>query len=271
MVPAPYAVQRFRRDTGDTFTLELRPASGSAPAVFEPGQFNMVGVFGVGEVPLSISGDPSAPDPLRHTTRAVGTVTRAMERLRPGQVVGVRGPYGRGWPVRELAGQDVVVVAGGIGLAPLRPAILEVLARRSSYGRLVVLYGTRTPKDILFRRDLRRWGGSFDADVHVTVDRDDRGWHGEVGVVTRLIRRAPFDRLNSAALVCGPEIMMRLTAQELVKRGIEPGRIWLSMERNMKCGIGLCGHCQYGPHFVCKDGPVFRYDEIEGLLAQREI
>jgi NAD(P)H-flavin reductase len=272
MVPEPYVIERVRRETHDTFTLEMRPEDGGEIGRFRAGQFNMLYQFGVGEVPISISGDPTCPDPLRHTTRAVGTVTREMERLRAGDVLGVRGPYGAPWPVEELAGHDVVIVAGGIGLAPLRPAVYRILAERERYGRLVLLYGARSPKDILFRKELRKWGGAFaHMDVHVTVDRGDSTWHGDIGVVTNLIRRAPFDRLNSAALVCGPEIMMRFTAMELSRRGIDPDRVWLSMERNMKCAIGLCGHCQYGQHFVCKDGPVFRYDAIAGLLGKREI
>lgn len=271
MVPVPYTVRRIRRDTYDTFTLDLAPVNGGAILEFRAGQFNMLYIFGVGEVPISISGDPTRPATLLHTTRAVGTVTSRMKELKVGDVLGVRGPFGSYWPIEDLAAQDVVIVAGGIGLAPLRPAIFQILAQRERYGRLTLLYGARTPRDLLYRHELRKWRGTFHMDVHVTVDRGDSNWLGDIGVVTHLIRRAPFDRLNAAALVCGPEIMMRFTAPELFKRGIGPDRIWLSMERNMKCGIGLCGHCQYGPHFVCKDGPVFRYEEIESLLGKREI
>jgi NAD(P)H-flavin reductase len=168
-------------------------------------------------------------------------------------------------------GNDVVVVAGGIGLAPLRPAIYHLLSQRERYGKVVLLYGARTPDDILFRRELELWRARFDMDVHVTVDRATGKWKGNVGVVTTLIPKAAFDRLNTIAMVCGPEVMMRFTALELEKRGVPSGCIFLSMERNMKCGIGLCGHCQFGPTFVCKDGPVFRYDRIKQLVATREI
>jgi NAD(P)H-flavin reductase len=271
MFPHPHRVKNVRRETEDTFTLELEPLNGGGIQAYAPGQFNMVYVFGVGEVPISISGDPTQPGPLLHTTRAVGTVTKAMARLKRGDVLGVRGPYGSHWPVDEAAGSDVVIVAGGIGLAPLRPVLFSVLANRKAYGKVVLLYGTRTPADILFRRDLEAWRARFDLDVFVTVDRAMGDWRGNVGVVTTLIQRAPFDPLNSLAMVCGPEVMMRFTVQALKKRGIDFDSIHVSMERNMKCAIGFCGHCQYGPAFICKDGPVFRYDRIKPWFEGREI
>lgn len=271
MLPHPHRVQRVRRETDDTFTLELEPMNGAANPPFAPGQFNMLYVFGVGEVPISISGDAAQANSLVHTTRAVGPVTKAMAKLKRGDVLGVRGPYGSHWPVVEAAGSDVVVVAGGIGLAPLRPALYVLLANRKNYGKIVLLYGTRTPADILYRRDLEAWRARFDLDVIVTVDRAMGGWRGNVGVVTTLIHRAPFDPLNSVAMVCGPEVMMRFTLQELKKRGIEFDRMYVSMERNMKCAIGFCGHCQYGPTFICKDGPVFRFDRIKPCFEGREI
>ncbi len=271
MAIRPFVVCGVRRETRDTFTLELESAEGGPAPRFLPGQFNMLYAFGVGEIPISISGDPTRRGPLTHTVRTVGVVTRAMERLEPGGVLGVRGPYGEGWPVEDAAGADVVVVAGGIGLAPLRPVVLSVLAERERYGRVALLYGARSPKDILFRAELRRWRSAFHMDVEVTVDRGDRTWRGDVGVVTRLVPRAPFDPARTVAMICGPEIMMRFAAQELVRRGVARDAIWVSTERNMKCGVGLCGHCQHGPLFVCKDGPVFRYDRVETLLSKREI
>ncbi len=271
MRPHLYAIRQMRSETDDTFTMELVPANGGALAPFGAGQFNMVYVPGVGEIPISISGDPSAPSRLLHTTRAVGGVTNAMRALRRGDVLGVRGPFGVGWPVTEAAGQDVVLVAGGIGLAPLRPVVYALLAERERYGKIVLLYGTRTPADILFRKELEAWRARLDVEVHVTVDRAMGRWHGNVGVVTNLIPKAPFDRMRTVAMVCGPEVMMRLTAIKLEERGVPPPSIYLSMERNMKCGIGLCGHCQCGPAFVCKDGPVFRYDRVKPLLATREV
>jgi NAD(P)H-flavin reductase len=271
MVPRGFAVRRVRHETHDTFTLELEAIDGGPELRFAPGQFTMLYVFGVGEVPISISGNPGSPHTLVHTIRAVGAVTTAMRTLRAGDVLGVRGPYGKPWPMREALGNDLVVIAGGIGLAPLRPAIYEALAARERYGRIVLLYGTRSPDDLLFRHDVETWRARFDVEVLVTVDRAKGGWRGSVGVVTGLIRRAQFDPLNAVALVCGPEVMMRYTVEELRKRGREPDRIHLSMERSMKCGIGLCGHCQFGPTFVCKDGPVYRYDAVADLFTRREV
>jgi NAD(P)H-flavin reductase len=271
MIPRPYSVQRVVKETSDTFTLELRSGGGTPEMSFAPGQFNMIYAFGVGEVPISISGDPGKPDTLVHTTREVGAVTRAMRNLEPSDWVGLRGPFGVGWPVAEARGADVVIVAGGIGLAPLRPALYQLLAARNYYGKVVLLYGTRTPADILFRRELQRWHSRFDLEVHVTVDRAMGNWKGNVGVVTTLIPHAPFDPHSTIAMVCGPEVMMRFTVQELEKRGVALENIYLSLERNMKCAIGLCGHCQFGPTFICKDGPVFRYDRVQPLLAVREI
>jgi NAD(P)H-flavin reductase len=231
----------------------------------------MLYVYGVGEVAISISGDPAGSDTLVHTTRAVGSVTRAMDKLRAGQVIGVRGPYGRGWPIDEAEGQDIVVVTGGIGLAPLRPLLYYVLANRGRYGRLVLLYGARTPNDILYRKELERWRGRFDMEVLITVDRSIGGWRGHVGVVTQLVPRAPFDPYHATAFVCGPEIMMKYTIEALVTRGLPIEDVYVSMERNMKCAVGFCGHCQYGPKFVCKDGPVFRYDEVKRLFDIWEV
>jgi NAD(P)H-flavin reductase len=270
MLPQPYSVQRRRHETAGTFTLELQPTQGPALA-FAPGQFNMLYVFGVGEVPISISGDPTQPHTLVHTTRAVGTVTRAMQALKRGDTVGVRGPFGSAWPAAEATGKDVVLVAGGLGLAPLRPVLYHLLAQREQYGQVVLLYGTRTPTDLLYRRQLEQWRSRFDVEVSVTVDRTIDAWRGHVGVVTRLIPKASFDPLDTVAMVCGPEIMMRFTIMELLKCGVGEEQIFLSMERNMKCAIGFCGHCQFGPTFLCRDGPVLRYDRIKSWFGRREI
>lgn len=225
----------------------------------------------MGEVPISISGDPTQTHRLVHTTRAVGTVTKAMCRLKPGEMLGVRGPFGSHWPVAEAAGKDVVLVAGGIGLAPLRPVFYQLLAQRDQYGKIVLLYGTRTPADILYRRQLEQWRGRFDMGVSVTVDHAPGPWRGDVGVVTRLVAKAPFDPLDTVAMVCGPEVMMRFAVMELLKRDIGEENIFVSMERNMKCAIGSCGHCQFGPTFICKDGPVLRYDRIKPWFGKWEI
>jgi NAD(P)H-flavin reductase len=275
MVPVPYRVLRVSRDTHDTVTIALEPPAArdtpAAGAGFEPGQFNMLYLFGLGEVPISISGDPAKPDALVHTVRAVGPVTRALSGLRRGAVVGVRGPYGSAWPLGEAAGHDVVIMAGGIGLAPLRPAVHGLLAQRGRYGKVALLYGARTPGDLLYMRELERWRGRFDAQVEVTVDAAPPGaWLGHVGVAGTLLPRAEFDAARAVALVCGPEVMMRFAIADLRHRGLAPEQIYLSMERNMRCAIGLCGHCQFGPAFVCKDGPVFRYDRLAPFLGVRE-
>jgi NAD(P)H-flavin reductase len=270
MRPRPFVVLDTARETGDTFTLKLRPADGATPFPFDPGQFNMLYVFGTGEVPISISGDPAQPEILVHTIRAVGATTRALQRLTKGDFVGVRGPFGTAWPVQQAHGHDVVIVAGGIGLAPLRPALQHFLLHRVQYGRVVLLYGARTPHDLLFRRELREWRGRFDVDLDVTVDRATADWRGSVGVVTKLIERAPFDPGSAMALLCGPEIMIRLSASALQRRGVSPANVHVSMERNMKCAVGFCGHCQMGPLFICRDGPVFRWERVERFLHLRE-
>jgi NAD(P)H-flavin reductase len=271
MLPRTYRIRRVRKETADTFTLELVPTDGCEIPAFVPGQFNMLYAFGVGEIPISISGDPNRRNSLVHTTRAVGVVTRALRALKAGDVIGVRGPFGSSWPVTSLMGNDVVIVAGGIGLAPLRPAMYYIQEHRERYGEVVVLYGARTPQDILFRKELEQWRAKFDLEVYVTVDRATAAWRGSVGVVTKFVSRAPFDPPNTVALICGPEVMMRFATAELQKRGVRKEQIYLSMERNMKCAVGLCGHCQFGPKFVCKDGPVFNYSAVEGLIAKWEI
>jgi NAD(P)H-flavin reductase len=271
MFPRPYRVHRVTKETSDTFTLELLPEAGHVGFAFAAGQFNMLYVCGIGEVPISISGDPGVPQALVHTTRAVGAVTKGMEELKKGDSIGIRGPFGTNWPVAAAEGNDVVFVAGGIGLAPLRPALYQVLANREKYGRVVLLYGARTPEDILYRKQLKEWRADLGLEVHVSVDRATRDWRGNVGVVTSLIPRVPFDPYHTVAMVCGPEVMIRYTVMELERRGVAQERIHVSLERNMKCGIGFCGHCQHGPNFVCKDGPVFPFSRVRDLMTQREV
>lgn len=270
-IPQGFVITRTSRETQDTFTVELEPQPGAGTYSFLPGQFNMVYIYGVGEIPISISGDPSDTRTLVHTTRSVGTVTRSMNKLRKGNRVGIRGPYGVPWPLEEAKTKDVVIIAGGIGLAPLRPSVYTILQHRDNYGKVALLYGTRTPADILFREELEQWRSRFDLEVYVTVDRAMTEWKGNVGVVTTLLSRASFDPEKTIAMICGPEVMMRFATMELMKRRVDVDRIYLSMERNMECGIGLCGHCQFGPHFVCKNGPVFRYGAIRDLLMKWEI
>ncbi len=270
MLPRPFRVERRRRETMDTWTLELEPLQGPQLEI-RPGQFTMLYAFGIGEVPISVSGDLSVRGPLVHTVRAVGAVTEAICSTRPGETIGVRGPYGNSWPVEEAEGRDVLLVAGGIGLAPLRPVLYHVLAHRRDYGRLILLYGARTPGDLLYVQELDRWRGRPDLDVRLIVDAAAGPWDGQVGVVTKLLDRAPFDPDATTAMVCGPELMMRFVAQGLLEQGLPLEDVWISMERNMRCGVGLCGHCQLGPTLICRDGPVYRWDELERLLEVREL
>lgn len=269
MVPRLFRLADRRQDTPDTFTMMLEPTDG-VPLEFNPGQFTMVSAFGVGEVPISVSSPAKVDGPLQHTVRDVGSVTHALAHTQVGDVVGIRGPYGTGWDVDDGAGADVVLVAGGIGLAPLRPAMLEVLSHRQRYGRVALLYGTRTPEDLLFTDELKRWE-NLGVEVQVTVDYGTPSWSGRVGLVTRLIARSGFDPRSALALVCGPEIMMRFTAMALIERGVSPDRVRVSLERNMRCGVGLCGHCQYRELFVCLDGPVLPYARVADLLGVREL
>ena len=272
LAPTVARVRARRRETHDTWTLSIDAAAIDADAfAFNPGQFNMLYAFGVGEIPVSLSGDCGEPGRLVHTVRAVGDASRAIARLKPGDPIGLRGPFGTAWPIGESVGSDIVVVAGGLGLAPLRPAIYRLFAERDRYGEVAVLYGTRSPADILFRREIGRWRRRLDATIEVTVDHADTGWHGHVGVVTKLIDRVAFDPDHTVAFVCGPEIMMRFAASALEVAGIAPERIYLSLERNMKCAIGQCGHCQFGPILVCRDGAVVRYDRVRPLLTVREL
>jgi NAD(P)H-flavin reductase len=269
-VPQVYRVDGARRELSDTVTLQLKPVSGSRPS-FEPGQFNMLYVFGVGEVPISMSGNCTDEARFVHTVRDVGAVSGAIAKLEPGAMIGVRGPFGTSWPVTAAEGSDVVIIAGGLGIAPLRPAIYDILANRRRYGRVVILVGSRNPKDLLYRLELEEWRRRLDIDIEVTVDHADADWRGNVGVVPGLIPRAAFDPEETMALVCGPEVMMRFTVSALRDAGVASERIYLSMERNMKCAVGLCGHCQFGPAFICKDGPVMRYDKIGEIFAVREL
>jgi NAD(P)H-flavin reductase len=268
MTPLPHRVIDRRQETSDTATITLR-ATGQPLAGWEPGQFTMVHAFGVGEIPISVSGgqaDGLGGELIRHTVRAVGAVSRAICEAPIGAVLGLRGPFGRGWPASPQ-GADVVVLAGGIGLAPLRPVITAALARG---GRVSVLIGARTPTDLIFTEEYDAWR-TAGAQVLVTVDRPDDAWAGHVGVVTTLLGQTDFHPAATIGYVCGPEVMMRLGAQALVGRGVRPTRVAVSLERNMRCGIALCGHCQLGPLLVCRDGPVVGFDTAEPLFAIKEL
>lgn len=269
MTPVPYRVVSRAPETADTWTLLLEPLE--SPVMPAPGQFNMLYAFGVGEVPISTSAAPDPGGALVHTIRDVGPVSHALVSAEPGSVIGVRGPYGTMWPIEEARGRDLVMIAGGIGLAPLRPAIYYALTHRHEFASVCVLVGARTPSDLLFLHELEDWRGRFDVDLAVTVDNAGEQWHGRVGVVTQLIPRAPFASDDAVVLICGPEVMMTFTARALIARGVPTERISISMERNMQCGLGHCGHCQLGPALICRDGPVFRFDEMERLMEVREL
>jgi NAD(P)H-flavin reductase len=266
--PRPWQVTEVIRETCDTVTLGLMAPD---PFSFLPGQFNMLSLPGIGEVPISISSDPADHRHVLHTIRDVGAVTRALCASRLGDEIGVRGPYGTDWPVAAAAGGDLVIVAGGIGLPPLRPALHAALARRGRFGKIVLLYGARTPDDLLFTGEIADWRTRHGLDAEVTVDKADSGWDGNVGVVPGLVSSAPFDPLAATAFVVGPEIMMRFTVQALLAAGVTADRVYLSMERNMQCAAALCGHCQLGPFLICRDGPVFRYERLARWLSVREL
>ncbi len=267
MVPEPYVVRSRGRETADTWTIELEPVAGEAIEP-EPGQFAMLTAYGVGEVPISLSGRGEGGS-LIHTIRDVGAVTAELCRISRGGTIGVRGPFGTTWPLEDARGADVVVLAGGLGLAPLRPAVEGLLAERDSYGRVFLLYGARTPGDLLYPQQLEDWRAEG-LDVRLTVDAGTRSWLDRVGFVSALLDDVTLDE-PAVALVCGPEVMMRVTIGALLQRGVPPTRTYVSLERSMSCGIGHCGHCQLGPILICRDGPVFTWDEVGGLLAVREL
>jgi anaerobic sulfite reductase subunit B len=270
MAPRPFLVRDREQETADTWTLTLEPAYGEAPPV-APGQFVMVYAFGIGEVPISVSRTPNGDGSgfLGLTVRSVGAVTDAICRCEPGQGLGLRGPFGNSWPVGKARGADVLVVAGGIGLAPLRPVVHSLLAGRDNHGAVALLYGARTPADLLYGREFEEWRRRIA--VETTVDAASGEWRGRVGVVSKLIAGAPIRPAETTAFVCGPEIMMRFTVDAIRERGVSLERIHLSMERHMDCGVGLCGHCQLGPTLICRDGPVYSSAQLAPLLAVRQL
>jgi len=269
MSPVPCRILSVERELQDTYTLEIEPPVDDWS--FLPGQYTMLYAFGIGEVPISISGDPDDSSKIVQTIRAVGAVTDALVGLRPGDYVGVRGPFGTAWDTAAAEGRDVLIIAGGVGLAPLRPVVFDVLNHRDRYENVTLMYGARSPVDLLFASQIREWRGRFDFEVLVTVDQADQSWRGPVGVVTSLVGRSSFDGDTAIAFVCGPEVMMRFTIQSLERKGLSDDRLYVSMERNMKCGVGLCGHCQLGKYFLCKDGPVMTCAQMAGSCWIREV
>jgi NAD(P)H-flavin reductase len=254
-----------------TFRLEIVNPEARRAYRFMPGQFNMIYVPGVGEAAISVSSDSDTPDVLEHTIREVGSVTRAIKRIGLNGVVGLRGPFGRGWPLERLEGRDVVIVAGGIGLAPLRPVIYWLLRHRERCRRVILLYGCRTPADRPYVHELEQWAANETIDVLVTVDNATPEWVGPVGVVTKLLQRVKVNADRATVFVCGPRMLNRVAAWSFLQLHVPPDHVYVSLERNMHCGYGRCGHCQYGSKFVCKDGPVFRFDEVAETFATEEI
>jgi NAD(P)H-flavin reductase len=271
MAPRPFRVADRRQETEDTWTLALEPMDGDPPPSYRPGQFNMLYAFGVGEIPISISGGRAEEGSLEHTVRAVGPVSAALCRARPGEHLGVRGPFGSCWPLEGAKGRHVVVIAGGIGLAPLRPALLQALSRREQLEGVVLLCGGRSPAQLPFRGELEAWNVDPRLELAVTVDGAEPGWLGHVGVVTTLIGGARFDPSRAVAFIVGPEVMMRFTIEALLARGMCAADIHISIERNMKCAITHCGRCQFGPTFACREGPVMSFAAIEPFFRIREL
>ncbi|WP_431239790.1 FAD/NAD(P)-binding protein [Mycolicibacterium aichiense] len=271
MSPVPYRVRRRVSENRDSSTVELEPVGRSLPAPL-PGQFMMMYAFGIGEIAISVSGLTTGTDAtITHTIRSVGAVSRALHDVHPGAVIGLRGPFGTDWGLRAAAGRDVVIVAGGVGLAPLRPVVLGILADRDAYGTVTLIAGARSRDDFLFGDELRRWAEHGTIDVHLTVDVPVQGWSGEIGFVTEPLRRLPLRARHTTAFLCGPEVMMDNCAIELIRKGLPASAIRVALERNMQCGIGWCGHCQLGPLLLCRDGPVVGYDVAEPLLAVKEL
>jgi NAD(P)H-flavin reductase len=271
MTPVPYRVRSRVTENRDSATLCLEPVGEPLPAP-QPGEFMMLYAFGVGEVAISVSDDPTTTDgTVTHTIRKVGAVSRALHDAQPGTVIGMRGPLGTNWGLVDAAGRDLAIVAGGVGLAPLRPVVLAALGDRDRYGRVTLIVGARSSDDFLFGDELQDWAGGGSIDVHLTVDVPVHGWLGEVGFVTEPLRRVPLRPDRSTAFLCGPEPMMRNAAHELLRKGMAASDIRVSLERNMQCGIGWCGHCQLGPLLLCRDGPVVGYDIASPLLRVKEL
>ncbi|MDJ0921900.1 MAG: FAD/NAD(P)-binding protein [Henriciella sp.] len=268
--PVWASINDVRPETETSVTLRVQAKSRSELDRFRPGQFAMLYVFGVGEAAISCCYDEADTDHLNFTVRSAGAISNALTQLKPGDMVGIRGPFGQGWPMDGVDGCDLVLMAGGVGLAPIRPVLHAVLEQQVQPVRTQLMYGARDPGDILYANKLPDWA-QLGIDIQTIVDRSDAKWSGQVGLVTSLVTQADFEPKNTIAFLCGPEVMMRFSAYALVDRGVSSDRIWLSMERNMKCAIGHCGHCQFGKDFICRDGPVLRFDQIQSQLVTREI
>jgi len=261
------------QEAPDIFTWTLRFTDEHTNANYRciPGQFNMLYMHGVGEIPISIVGEDVDCSTIVHTIRVVGRVTKAMSQLKVGDRLGLRGPFGRGWPLRESHGRDLVIVTGGLGCAPVVAVIHHAIANREHYGRIVIMQGVKHSNDLLWRKSYEQWQKMSDVQVLLAADVSTQGWPWATGRITVLLDQAVFDQEKCTVMMCGPEQMMCGMAEQLVIRGVDESEIWLSMERNMKCALGHCGHCQFGPHFICKDGPVYRFPDIKQYLGTRGI
>lgn len=269
-VPRPARVLRTARLTDLEMLLELTFENGR-PLDHDPGQFVQVSIFGVGECPISVCSSPTRPESFELCVRKVGMVTEKIHQLREDDIIGIRGPLGHGFDVSEMHGKDVLVVAGGLGLAPARSLIQYILDERSRFGQFHLLYGCRAPNELLFREDLARWRDDKSVNFHVTVDRPDEQWRGRTGVVTTLFKELPkFDPEETRVVVIGPPVMFKFVVLEVLSRRIPQKYIYCSLERRMKCGVGLCGHCQANNVYVCLEGPVFKYGELKALREALE-
>ena len=272
-MPLPARILSVQRENINTLTFRMQIVDDVIRRMYRwiPGQFNMLYAPGVGEAAISVSSDSEERDTLEHTIRVVGSVTRSIEQIGESGLIGLRGPFGSGWPTDQLDGRDVIMVAGGIGLAPLRPMVYWLLRHRERCKRVVLLFGCRSPDDRVFARELEQWAEESAIDVLVTVDNPTEGWTGPVGVVTNLLRRIKVNAERTIVMVCGPPILNRVAAWQFLQLHVPPEQVFVSLERNMNCGFGRCGHCQYGSKFVCTDGPVFCYADIADIFGKEEI
>ncbi len=271
--PHEAIVVRRTQESDTIFSLGLRFSDDELNQQyrFQPGQFNMLYVFGIGEVPISIVSDPQSTDEVIHTIRTVGRVTRVLEKLKPGDRLGIRGPFGRGWPLASLQHRDILVVTGGLGCAPSVSIINYIMRRRQQFGRMAIIQGVKHSEDLIWRERYKEWMQLDNTQVLLAADVASHGWPWHVGLVTELLPQLDLDVSQAATMMCGPEMMMLATAKQLLEKRASAQNIWLSMERNMQCAVGLCGHCQYGPDFICKDGPVFSYADVQDRLPRRNI
>lgn len=272
-LPQPAEIVEKRREAEEIYTVRVRLCEEDSRRAYRflPGQFNMLYAFGAGDVPMSIVSDPEDGDVIGHTLRVVGPVTQALGALKEGETLGLRGPFGSSWPLAEAKGKDVLIVTGGLGCAPTLGALHYLFRRREDYGTIRIVHGVKAAKDLIMHRQFEEWRRAPRTEVYLTADKSSGRWKHKIGLVPHLLQEVPFDAASTLVMMCGPEVMMRLAIKQLIYKGISASRIYLSLERNMKCALGFCGHCQFGPAFICKDGPVLRYDRIQPLFNIAEV